>query len=265
MKVVILGATGQMGRLLTRKFLHEGHEVVSVSRRAAPEGWMGEKLRHLCLDLATIPLPERVAGWADAIVDVTDSRKKPARFPQIAHGVAATVGDLPVAKQPAMYCLGIVNQDRTSYAYYAGKANQDRTYRSALGRYSLIAATQFTSFIEDIFTTTSRTGIVLAPRGVRWQLLHPEDLAQEMVRVVAEGTVRDLTASGPEVLTSREVATRYGTLRGRKYVAMGMPVPGAVGRYFRAGLNLVEDADIVGHRSYGERGPATGWGQPIDA
>lgn len=263
MKVVILGATGQMGRLLTRNFLHEGHEVVSVSRRAAPEGWLGEKLRHLCLDLATLPLAERVAVWADAIVDVTDSRKKPGRFPQIAHSVAATVGALPPLQQPAVYCLGIVNQDRTSYAYYAGKANQDRTYRSALSRYCLIAATQFTSFIEEIFTTTSRARVVLAPRGVRWQLLHPEDLAQEMVRVVAEGTVRDVTAAGPEVLTSREAAARYGTLRGHKYWAMGMPVPGAVGRYFRAGLNLVENADFVGHRSYGERGPATGWGEPV--
>ncbi|MCT1367088.1 SDR family oxidoreductase [uncultured Kocuria sp.] len=260
MKVVILGATGQMGRLLTRKFLDEGHDVVSVSRRAAPEGWMGDRLRHLALDLTSIPFPERAARWADAIIDVTDSRKKPALFQRIAHSVAVTVGAMPPESQPAVYCLGIVRQDKTSYGYYSGKANQDRIYRSALSRYSLISATQFTSFVEEIFAVTSKFGFVLAPRGIRWQLLNPEDLASEMVAVISEGKVGDLTASGPEILTSQEAATRFGKLRGRSYMTVGAPVPGALGKFLRSGFNLVENADIVGHRSYGELGRGTGWG-----
>jgi len=65
MKIIIPGGTGQIGTLLARAFLAEGHDVVVLSRRAAPAPW-----RMVAWDAATLgPWSSEFEG-ADVVINL---------------------------------------------------------------------------------------------------------------------------------------------------------------------------------------------------
>ena len=65
MKIVIPGGSGQVGRILARAFIEDGHEVVVLSRRPRPEPW-----RVVAWDAESVgPWAAELEG-ADAVVNL---------------------------------------------------------------------------------------------------------------------------------------------------------------------------------------------------
>ncbi len=212
--VVVLGGTGVAGRAIVEALAHAGHDVVSASRSSG-------------VDVATgAGLPAALAG-ATVVVDAANATKG-------AEAVLVTgTGNAVAASRTAgighYVLIGIVGADRVPLGYYRLKLRQEAVVRAGGVPHTVLRATQFHPFVQDLVTRTGRLGVLPAPRA-RFQPLDPRDLGRAVVAAVAEGPGPDRAIAGPEVLTLREIAEQAGARR-----RLPIPVPGRTARAVVAG------------------------------
>ncbi len=70
MKIVILGGSGQIGRMLSRALAREGHECVILSRRAATAWNFGPGVRSVAWDGRTSGAWTSEIDGADAVINL---------------------------------------------------------------------------------------------------------------------------------------------------------------------------------------------------
>lgn len=69
MKIIILGANGQVGKVLTAEALRRGHTVLGVTRRSQPDVLRHERAFHVQGDARDTRLLRSLAHSADVVVD----------------------------------------------------------------------------------------------------------------------------------------------------------------------------------------------------
>jgi uncharacterized protein YbjT (DUF2867 family) len=147
--------------------------------------------------------------------------------------------------------LSIVNVDRSTYGYYRAKAEQEQAYLSGdvvPPAVTVVRATQFHSFLEMFFGpggrlgAWSRLGFLPVPRGARFQPIDLTDVARALVDSAMEaGPSRTWSIGGPRTLDARDMAKEWRRAHGSHRRVVGVPMPGAIGAFFREGLNLLPD------------------------
>ena len=126
--------------------------------------------------------------------------------------------------------------------YYAAKTAQEHAYRDSRLDVSIVRATQFHDFVDQLFGlapfgwTTELTGTTFQPIAVR-------DVAARLVdeALVPSGRERLHTIAGPEVLTSRVIASLRRSAHGGRGPIIPVPAVGAILGFFRTGLNLAPE------------------------
>jgi uncharacterized protein YbjT (DUF2867 family) len=146
-KIVVLGATGSLGKALLAAAL--GHDVVAVSRRGPVKA-----------DVTTGEgLADAFAG-ADVVMDATNAL---ATAPQVlVDGTRRVLEAAAAAGVKHFVGISIVGIDNAPLAYYRTKVEQERVITSGPVPWTLLRATQFHDLIPRF--VTSRLGIVAAPR-----------------------------------------------------------------------------------------------------
>ena len=232
MNILVLGATGTIGTLLTQRLHDDGHAVTAWSRRTHG-------------DLSTQLIPLDMVEGTELIIDVTDAKRRSSMLPTMAANVVSSVHRAAVT--PRILCLGILNQDKSTFSYYKHKQQQHQVYASSGLPYTAVRCTQFTTFLTSLFDAATPTGLIPLPTGTRWQLIDPRDVATQLASPPQSDV---LTLAGPETLTSREAAERYRTAHGSKRILVNLRVPGAFGKFLREGLNLTTEPDAMGTLTY---------------
>ena len=74
MRIVIFGALGRAGRHIVLEALERGHEVIGVSRQAAPDGEIDPRLRLVQGDATQAEAVARLVSGADAVVNSISPR-----------------------------------------------------------------------------------------------------------------------------------------------------------------------------------------------
>lgn len=69
MKIVILGANGQVGKVLAQEALDRGHTVIGVTRRSRPKVLEDSRAVHVQGDARNAGLLQSIAASADVVVD----------------------------------------------------------------------------------------------------------------------------------------------------------------------------------------------------
>ncbi|GAB3401303.1 NAD(P)H-binding protein [Schumannella luteola] len=153
MIIAIAGATGTVGRHITRAALARGHEVRLLSRREGVDVAGGEGL-DAALDGS--------AAVIDALGTSTLSQRKAVAF------FSTTTRNLLAAEQRHgighHLALSIVGIDGIDTAYYAGKLAQERLVAAGPVPHTIARTTQFHEFAEQIAVRAALGPIVLAPR-----------------------------------------------------------------------------------------------------
>jgi uncharacterized protein YbjT (DUF2867 family) len=225
MRIAVAGGTGVVGRHGVDVARERGHEVVVLTRSAGA-------------DLTTgAGLAERLAG-VDAVIDVanlTSQRRS------VAEGFfGAVTRNLLAAEEAAgvghHVVLSIVGIDDVDSGYYAGKRLQERIVEEGGVPWSVLRATQFHEFSEQVLGYLEVGPFSLVPR-VLSQPVAAREVGEALV-ALAEGEPlgRAPEIAGPEQLQMVDLARRVAERSGRRVVPVWLP--GKVGRAMREGALL---------------------------
>jgi uncharacterized protein YbjT (DUF2867 family) len=204
MRIAVIGGTGLVGREVVRALEARGDEPVVVARSRGVDLLTGDGL-------------DAALAGAEALIDVTNTF---AATPDDARAFfATTTTRLQEAAQRAgarhHVVLSIVGVDRVDgNAHYAGKVEQERLALAGPVPATIVRATQFHEFGEQVARWT-RDGDTATIPPLLVQPVAVPDLAAVLIQVAHdEGADRTLEVAGPETQDLVDMARRALARRG---------------------------------------------------
>ncbi|MFG2165312.1 SDR family oxidoreductase [Micromonospora chersina] len=246
-RVLVTGATGRLGRVALPKLRDEGHTVRAVSRRARSDAGV----EWVAADLATGEgLAAAVAG-VEAVLHLASSPNR--RTHQIdVLGTRRLVLAAGHAGVGHLVYVSIVGVDRVPLGYYRHKLAAEQVVASGPVPWSVLRATQFPEFLEELLRSASRLGPVLGDPAVLAQPVDPGEVAGRLAAMLAVGpTGRIEEFGGPEVLRYDEAVRAWRAARGSRRPLLPVRIPGRLGRELRAG-GLTTTATPTGTRTWAD-------------
>ncbi|MFI8913933.1 SDR family oxidoreductase [Streptomyces sp. NPDC053513] len=194
MKFAVIGGTGRIGSKIVEALTAAGHE-------AAPHA------RSTGVDLLT---GEGLAAALEGVDTVIDATQSPTADDASADFFRAATGNLLAAAGKAAVrhavLLSVVGVDRVpDLGYYRAKVFQEELFATGPVPYSIVRATQFFEYLEEIMSWTTEGTTVRLP-ATPLQPMAAADAARAVADVAA-GTplhgIRDV--AGPDVLPLDEL------------------------------------------------------------
>lgn len=227
LRIAVAGGTGTVGRHVVDVATGLGHDTVVLSRSAG-------------VDLIAGAGVERALAGVDAVIDVTSVSTQSARRSRDFFGAVTT--HLLRAEQDAgiahHVALSVVGAARAPHGYYAGKAVQEQLVADGPVPWTLLRATQFHEFAQQLLGQVRVGPLDLVP-VMRSRPVAAREVAQRLVELAAKGPggrVRDL--GGPQELRMVDVVRDLARATGRRGPVLAVPLPGGFGRALRDGTTL---------------------------
>lgn len=242
--IVVTGGTGRIGRSVVPLLRAAGRKVRLVSRHEPAVAPEDPGIAHVVADA----LEDR--GLASAFADAGT----------VLHLAGGQKGDDRAAANVAraareagtghLILISVIGAGRMPIGYFRAKAEAEREVAESGVPWSILAAAQLHEFLLPMVRGLSRLPVAPAPKGLRFEPVHREEVAERLAEIALDtpaGRVPDL--AGPEVLELAELVSSYS---GRRRPLLRIPVPGAVGRAYRAGNNLADASAQRGRRTWAE-------------
>lgn len=224
MRIAVAGGTGTVGRHVVAAAEARGHEVLVLTRSN------GHDLE------AGAGLAAALAG-VDAVIDVTSVVTTSARRSRAFF--SAVTGNLLRAERAAgvghHVALSIVGIDGVDAAYYAGKLAQERLVEAGPVPFTLLRATQFHEFAEQMVRQMMFGGLAVIPTA-RLRPVAASEVGARLVELAEAGPVgraRDL--AGPRDERLAELVRRMLAADGVRRRVLEVRLPGVFGRALATG------------------------------
>jgi hypothetical protein len=131
--------------------------------------------------------------------------------------------------------ISIVGCDQVPVGYYQAKSAQERLVETGPVPWSLQRATQFHSFLGELFEAAQRRRIRLTG-AARLQPIDIAIVATRLADIAHNGPVGRLPdIAGPEVRTLTDLSRSYRRATQHRAIPVRMPLIGAAGRALRNG------------------------------
>ena len=250
-RICVAGGTGQVGRQVVRQAAAAGYGVAVLCRNPPPVGSAArvDGVEYFAADVSTGEGLAAALAGADVVVDCLEGRTGKARK-NFADGGARLLAAAQDAGVARAVLLSIINCDRNSFGYYASRAAKERVYQRSGLETIVLRTTQFHSLLASIFGAGAKLRILPVVKGARFQPMAPADVAAALLEVALEPSAgvqySVWTIGGPEVLDMAELARQWKVATGSGARPVQIPLPGAMGKYLRAGLNLVPEERRAG-------------------
>jgi uncharacterized protein YbjT (DUF2867 family) len=148
--------------------------------------------------------------------------------------------------------VSIIGAAQIDAAYYAGKAAQERILTARESGWSVLRASQFHEFVEQIIEAGRMGPLQIVPT-MRTQPVSIPEVAESLVDIALGdpvGFAPDL--AGPREERMLDLVTRYLSAAGIRRRIVEIPLPGRFGRGMRDGTILPGRAARLGTRTFGE-------------
>ncbi|MFF0231637.1 SDR family oxidoreductase [Micromonospora sp. NPDC005254] len=247
MRVLVTGAGGRLGSHVLARLRDDGMSVRASSRRPR----IGSDVEWVVADLATGDgLAEAVTG-VDAVVHLASSPR--GRTHQVdVLGTRRLVLAAGAAGVQHLVYISIVGVDRVPIPYYRHKLAAEQVVAAGPVPWSVLRATQFPEFLDDLLATSARLGPVFGDRAVLAQPVDPGEVAARLAARVAAGPLGGIEEfGGPQVLRFDEAVRAWREARGSRRPLLPVRIPGRLGRELRAG-GLVTEALPRGVRTWAD-------------
>ncbi|MDQ1130594.1 SDR family oxidoreductase [Microbacterium sp. SORGH_AS_0888] len=237
MRIAVAGGTGAVGTMAVAEARARGHEVRVLSRAAGVDLTGPEPLDLVGTEVVVDVLSANVRSAADAIeffTRTTGALLDAERRSGVGHHVA----------------LSIVGIDRAPYDYYAGKLAQEQAVVASGVPWTLLRATQFHEFAEQMLTRARFGPLQLAPR-MRTQPVAAHEVAARLVDLAEQppaGRVPDL--AGPREEWLPRMVRACARARGRRMPIPAVSLPGPFGRAMRDGSLLAGPEAVRGAETF---------------
>lgn len=241
MKLVITGATGQLGQHVMQAAASAGHDTIGISRSNG-------------IDLMTgAGLVEALQG-TDAVIDVSATASTKTQdsidfFTTVTKNLLAAEHEAGV---PHHVAISIIGATKLNANYHAGKKAQEDLLLAQPGNWSLLRTTQFHEFVRQVIPVGKIGPFQISP-AMRSQPISGIEVAAELIAIAAgspQGPVPDL--AGPREENMTDLVRRYLTATGQKRPVIQVPVPGAWGRGMRDGSLLPAPGTRLGTQTFDE-------------
>lgn len=241
MRIAVAGGTGTVGRHVVPAAEARGHDVAVLTRR---NGYDLETGDGLAAALAGV----------DAVIDVTSVVTTSARRSRAFF--EAVTGNLLRAERAAgvghHVALSIVGIDGVDAAYYAGKLAQERLVEAGPVPFTLLRATQFHEFAEQMVRQMSFGRLAVIPTA-RLRPVAAREIGARLVELAEAGPagrVRDL--AGPRDERLAEMVRRMLAADGVRRRVLEVRLPGVFGRALATGAVRGGDDAIRGRITFDE-------------
>jgi len=240
MKVLVTGASGNLGSAVRPRLVKDGYDVLAMSRRSRP-GWV-------VADLATGEgLAEAVRG-VDAIVHLASSPTK-TRNTDV-EGTRRLVAAAEAAGVRHVIFISIIGVDRVPLSYYKLKVEAEGVIRAGGVPFTILRAAQFPTLVDSMFRALSKLGPVLTDGKMLCQPVAVEDVADQIADLLAEPPTGGIVEfGGPRAERMDALAREWLRARGSKRPVWSIRIPGRLGREVRAGA-LTTEALPTGIRTW---------------
>jgi uncharacterized protein YbjT (DUF2867 family) len=226
--VLVTGATGRLGRLLPDPLRAAGHTVRQLSRRGAgPGGVRG--------DLATGVGLAAAAGQAEVIVHAASDPRGDPWTVDVA-GTRRLVEAVDRGRLRHLVYVSIVGVDRIPYGYYRAKFAAEQVLAASGLPVTLLRATQFHGFVDELLGMAHRGPVLPVPRDWRVAPVDAGEVAAQIVTLAGatpSGGVVEF--GGPEDRSVAELAREWARRHAPETRVVALPVPGKLSAAFRDG------------------------------
>jgi uncharacterized protein YbjT (DUF2867 family) len=217
MKVAVAGGTGLVGRFVVGQLTEQGDEPVVLARSRGIDLISGEGV-------------EAALRGCDAVIDVsnvlTSKRAAAERFfgtatQHLCEAAAASA-------VPHLIALSIVGIDRVPLGYYYGKRRQEEVLAAGGVPWTVLRATQFHEFAEQMLARMPGP-VAVIPRMLSRPVAAAE-VATELLNLLEKGPQGFATEiAGPEDLYVADMARRVLRRRGQRRPVLSFRLPGKLG------------------------------------
>ncbi|MEV2220131.1 NAD(P)H-binding protein [Nocardia vinacea] len=240
--ILLTGGTGTLGRHVTPLLVEAGFKIRMLSRNAHESS---DGIEFVTGDLFEGTGVEAAVDGTEIILHLAGGPKGDDVATRHLVDAAAKAG-----VQHIVY-IGVVGAGKLPIGYFRAKFAAEQAIIESGVAYTILRAAQF----HDLALTTARamakSPIVPAPGAVLWQPVDSREVAArlvELTRGAPAGRVPDLV--GPTVYTMAELIRGYLKAEGKRRLFLPIPVPGKIGRAYRAKENLTLDGATVGELTW---------------
>ncbi|MBF6084902.1 NAD(P)H-binding protein [Nocardia cyriacigeorgica] len=241
--ILLTGGTGTLGRQVTPLLRQANVPFRILSRR---EPGTRDGIDYVSGDLLKNRGIDAAVDGVDTILHLAGDAKTDAETTRTLMAAAARAGVRHVVY------ISVTAPESLPVRYYRQKAAAEQFVTGSGVPWTTLRAAQFHDLLFGVVRALAKSPVIPAPGGLRAQPVETAEVAQRLVELtLAEpaGLVRDLV--GPEVLELSDLTRQYLRATGKRRLLVPIRVPGAMGRAYRAGDNLVSGCD-VGTRTWAE-------------
>jgi uncharacterized protein YbjT (DUF2867 family) len=226
--ILVTGGTGDIGRRVVPLLSGAGHEVRVLSRRGGIDApgvhhVIGDTLRGEGLDAAF--------GGASTVLHLAGAAK--------GDDVAArhVIDAAQRAGTRHLVLISVTGAGDVPIGYVRMKAASERILQESAVPHTIVRVAQLHSLLLPVIAKLA--ALRVSPADVCLEPIDGDAVAARLAELTLNppaGRVADV--AGPEVLSFAAIVAQYNAARGRHRRVLGMPLPGALGRAYRAGANL---------------------------
>jgi uncharacterized protein YbjT (DUF2867 family) len=241
MRIAVAGGTGEVGTHVVDVARERGHDVIVLARSAGVDLSTGAGVATAMTGVATV---------IDVVsVTTLEGTESVAFFESTTRALLAAE---VLAGTSHHLALSIVGIDRAPEGYYAGKIAQERVVENGPVPWTILRATQFHEFAEQIYARAKIGPFHVAPR-MRTQPIAAREVAEHLVTLAEAGPAgRVAELAGPREESLVEMVRGFARAKGFRAWIPGIPLPGAGGRAQRDGSLLPGSSAVLGTQTYAE-------------